>query len=597
MTHSTSFIQNDDSPKRIQDLKSLGYLLQFTRPWLAWFVLGFGCLFASTLAAIFASKALGMLIEKGFSANNRDVAMFYTMSIIALELGSVLCAYTGRRILAWASAQAIFSIRSSLFRHIQELPMQYYDSQPLGRTVTRMTHDVEGLEEFFSSSMSKFATAFLLVAASVAAMLWEDLIFGLLVIGAMLPALWLTNRSRKPIRELNREMSRRNSAINARLAEYLSGISVIRTFALETWTKHMFDKAVQVYLDTSIALNRLYAWNRPVVSLLCMLPLCILLAYGGQQVLAGMMSLGLLVTFIRYSERFSRPIIEVFREVHIIQAAFTSAERIASFLQAPKESDLYAGDGVHHPTTLQGEIVYRDVTMKYEKGNVVLDTLSFSIKPGEKIGFAGATGSGKTTTLSLLARLYPYQTGEILIDGRPITDYQRNALRAQLGFVSQDVIIFKGSLRENLALGAALSDNDLLDAAQHTGLATIMTNRNIGLNDRILEHGSNLSVGERQLLALTRVLLKNPSILILDEATANIDREMERMIERAVGVVMAGRTCLLIAHRLATLQSCDRILVFKSGKIVESGSHHQLSAQKTSYYSQLLQEDCNTSAP
>lgn len=303
--------------------------------------------------------------------------------------------------------------------------------------------------------------------------------------------------------------------------------------------------------------------------------------------MAGTMSVGLFVTFIRYCERFSNPIMVLAREVHVIQQAFTSAERVASFLNHSEESESLGEDGKLAPQNMEGDISFENVWMSYNPEQWILRGLDFKIRKGEKIGLVGSTGCGKTTTVSLLSRLYEFQKGNITIDGQSIRSYKRDFIRSQLGFVSQDAIIFRGSFRQNLCTDQSVPDDKILYACEVTGLSRVMRMGGWSLDSEIYEGGENLSVGERQLISLTRVLIDNPSILILDEATANIDPWFEKIIHQAVDRVMKGRTCLMIAHRLGTLEHCDRIFVFEKGEMVESGSKEELLSKASGHFQKL----------
>lgn len=300
--------------------------------------------------------------------------------------------------------------------------------------------------------------------------------------------------------------------------------------------------------------------------------------------MSGTMSVGLFVTFIRYCERFFQPIMTLAREIHVVQQAFTSTERVASFLSHAEEDVTLGKDGELSPKHLDGAIDFNDVWMAYNKENWVLKGLDFKINAGEKVGLVGTTGCGKTTTVSLLSRLYEFQKGSITLDGLSLRDFKRSFLRSQIGFVSQDAILFQGSMRENLCTDSSIEDQNILKACEVTGLARVMKMGGLTLDSEIYEGGANLSVGERQLLSLTRVLLKDPKILILDEATANIDPWFEKVIHEAVDRVMEGRTCLMIAHRLSTLDHCDRIFVFDKGQLVEEGSKGELEAKQGFFY-------------
>jgi ATP-binding cassette subfamily B multidrug efflux pump len=468
------------------------------------------------------------------------------------------------------------------------LPMSFYDRQPQGRIVTRVTHDVEGMEDFFVSSLGRLSSAIFFATTSIIAMCVTDLKLGLILISSVIPAIIFIYTTRNAVRKVNRRMTKSSSAANSKLAELISGLEVIRSFGLEDWSKKEYDDVIDEYEGAHLAANSFYGWSRPLISFLCGLPLVGLIGIGGYKVLAGTMGVGLFVTFIRYCERFINPIMMLAREFNVIQQAFTSAERVASFLNHDEEDIVLGKDGtkVKISDSIKGQISFKNVSMAYDGKNFVLNGLNFDIEAGEKIGLVGQTGCGKTTSVSLISRLYDFQKGDILIDDIPIRDYQRDFLRSNIGFISQNVVLIKGSLRENLCFDDRIDDSEILSACEKTGMAKVMLDNGLTLDSHLVEGGENLSTGQRQLLALTRILLRNPSLLIMDEATANIDEQFERIIHDAVEKIMENRTCLIIAHRLNTLKECDRIFVFDQGKLVEQGPHDILM-QKQSYFYRL----------
>ena len=586
---SSSPHHDSDKEKRSKNISSFIRILRYARSEWKALAISVSILAAASFTGVLSAMFLGDLVQDGLVAHNVAASWKFGAWVIGAEAFSVAASYYGRLLMAESSNAALFHIRERLFNHLNLLPMTYFDREPLGRTVTRVTYDVEGLEDFFGSTLARLLNALLTVVIVVIGMMATDLRLGLIVTGSMIPAAIITWATRKSVRHWNREFSRRNSAINAKLSEFLNGLPVIRYFGAEKWSAESFDGTVDSHLEAALKINVLNSYIRPIVLILCAMPLVFLLYFGGQQVLAGVLSTGVFVAFIRYTERFSRPITAIAQEIQTIQQAFTSAERVNRFLDHSTEISTLGADGSFAPKSLRGDIEFRNVTMGYSTQRTALNGVSFQITAGEKIGLAGRTGSGKSTTASLLSRLYEFQSGEIVIDGISIRDFSRNVLRSHIGFVSQDVTIFRGQLRENLAFGAAVSDSDILRAAQRTGLDLILDRRGLQLDSLILDQGMNLSSGERQLVALTRVLLKDPSLLILDEATSNVDETCEDLLQGAVLSVMKGRTCLMIAHRLSTLEACDRILVFRDGLIVEEGRHVDLLAQG-GYYTQLLHE-------
>jgi ABC-type multidrug transport system fused ATPase/permease subunit len=581
-----NFLTDDDqdesriSEKSISDKKSFATLVRFASPYRVSIGFALFLMFMSSLTAIVSSKLLGDLIEKGLVAKNLNTSIYYSLLIIGLEITSIYFIWIGRKKLAIAASAVIFTMRKELFAKLQVLPLKYYDRQPQGRIVTRITHDVEGIEDFFTSSLGNLISASMMTVFAMAAMLLSDFKLGLVMVISIIPSLVLMFKTKDFLKNSNRRVSKYSSAINAKLSEFVSGISVIRSFGLETWSMEEFSKTVDRYLVAQLRGNFLFAWSMPLVSLCASIPLIGLVWFGGIKILNGALSLGVFISFVRYFERFFNPLMLLSREIHVVQQAFTNTERVISFLCENDEDVALKNNGKMKPAHFLGDIKFENVYMSYsENENWVLKDLSFHILPGEKIGLVGKTGCGKSSTVSLLSRLYEFQQGEIYIDDIPIRNFDRHNLRSQIGFVSQDAIIFKGTLRENLSSDSKLSDQELIDASQNTGLVRALSREGFNLDMEILEGGTNLSVGERQLVSLTRVLINNPSLLILDEATANIDPFCEEIIHAAVMNAMKDRTCLIIAHRLDTLKEVDRIFVFSEGQLIESGTlddlHHR----------------------
>lgn len=577
------------------DARSFFYLLRDIKPYRIKIFWALALITISSALTVYSARVLGTLIQQGLIERQANIALSLGATVIGLEMLAVALTFVGRRLLAMASSRTIFDIRQKLFRKLDRLPMTYFDRNPLGRTVTRMTYDVENLESFFSGTLARLLSATISIVVVLVAMISTNLKLGLWLVLAIIPAIAATYFTRKPLRYWNSEFARRNSAINSHLNEFLNGLPVIRGFGSEAWSQKRFNETVNSHLDSAIKINVLNSWARPAVLALCQLPLLVLLYFGGKQVLMGVLDFGIFVAFVRYCERFSRPINALTNEVHTIQQAFTNAERVSRFLAADDEHRSLGSTGTFQFTEFLGEIEFQNVTMSYDNGLPVLKNVSFHIAPGSRVGLVGTTGSGKTTTLALLARLYEFQQGEVQLDGKCVRSLNRQWLRSQIGFISQDVVIFRGSLRENLKLDLDISDIKILDACKKTGLLALLNRTQRNLDSEILSQGLNLSVGERQLVALTRVLIKDPRLMVLDEATANIDPEMEKLVYEAVDSVMKNRTCLIIAHRLETLQSCEKILVFHNGEILESGSHDEL-VQLNGHYSQLLHNSSTSSA-
>ena len=588
--HQHTYLMADDQDeslvgeKGMGDKKSFMVLLHYAKPYKWQILFALSLIFSSSFLAIYSSKLMGDLLEEGLMKRDMHMSIVYAVSILLLEIGSIYFIWVGRQKLAVAASKVIFSVRRNLFAKLQQLPLQYYDRQPQGRIVTRITHDVEGIEEFFTSGLGNLISASMMTILAVAAMIVSNPKLGLVMTLSITPSIILIIKTKDFLKNSNRRVSKFSSAINAKLSEYLNGVETIRNYGLEKWSMEKYAHTVDDYLYAQLRGNTLFAWSMPLVSFCATIPLIGLVWYGGHGVLTGVYSVGLFVAFVRYYERFFNPMMLLSREIHVVQQAFTSTERVMSFLNEKDEDEVLKNNGKMITNSLHGDIKFENVFMKYLEGGWVLKDLNFHIQAGEKIGLVGKTGCGKSSTVALLSRLYEYQEGEVLIDDIPIRNYDRHALRDKIGFVSQDAIIFKGSLRENLSCDETQTDQFLIEASQTTGLVRALSKEGFNLDMEILEGGTNLSVGQRQLVSLTRVLLKNPSILVLDEATANIDPHYEEIIHEAVMKMMKGRTCLMIAHRLETLKQCDRILVFNQGQLVEEGPLSELLTQGNYFY-------------
>jgi ABC-type multidrug transport system fused ATPase/permease subunit len=586
-------VRPDDSKNeqilKLKDYRAMLYLLRFAREDRGTFAFALLQILGSSILGVASAHALGILAEEGLAQGSMDTSVRMGALIIGYEIAAILLTYFGRRMLSEASLRSILRIRSALFDHLNQLPMRFFDTQPQGRIVTRITHDVETMESFFSQTLARLLNAIISIGVVTVAMLLLNWKLGLLIVAALMPAILVTYLVRHPIRKWNREFAIRNSAINAQLNEFLNGVPVIRSFGIEGWAQKEFDETVSHHLESAIQINRLNAWSRPLIMFLTSLPLALLIGFGGIQVLEGTLSLAMFISFVRLVERFLAPMNVISQEIHVVQTALTNTERVASFLQNATEDHVLGNEDTYEPTSFQGEIVFKNVVMGYDPQTPVLKNVSFHIRAGEKIGLAGRTGSGKTSTLALLSRLYEFQQGQILVDGLNIRKIRRSILRKAIGVVNQDAVVFEAKLRDNLQAGVPVSDDVLMEACAATGFDRVMKKNALTLESEIYDQGANLSAGERQLLSLTRILIKNPKILILDEATANIDPIYEQLVHEAVEKVMQSRTCFVIAHRLDTLKKCDRILVFKEGTLEEEGSLEELLARPNSYYKALYE--------
>ncbi len=570
--------------KQYRALNSFLFLYSFTKEERKTLALSIVLLISFSAVAMYSGHAMGVLVGDGLAKKNWDLSLRFAVIVIASEILSLSFNYFGRKLLVMSSGRVILTIRKALFEKLPKLPMTFYDRWPRGRIVTRLTHDVEGVESFFSGSLGRVLNSGFLAISSMIAMLLTDRYLGTILILSMVPAILLVYLTKNYVNVLNRTMSKYSSQINSKLSEHIDGLYVIRSFGLEGWSYNSFKDIVSKHVNATLKSNRFYSVTNPAISFLCGLPLILLVYFGGELVLDGKMSLALFVAFLRYSERFFNPVMMLFREIHVILQAFTSAQRVANFLREEDEDHFFVSNGNYPGHPIAGEIEFKNVWMSYSEEEWSLRDVSFKVFQGQKIGIVGTTGSGKSTTISVLARLYDFQKGEVLIDGMSLKDWDIDNIREQIGLVSQDVILFQGSLRDNLTVDPSITDEKILGVASLTGLKAVMDKASITLDSYVNDGGVNLSAGEKQVISLTRVCLLNPHILILDEATANVDPYYEQILHEGIKKVMENRTSFIIAHRLETIKECDRLLVFDKGHLVEEGAPAELLEKKGIFY-------------
>jgi ATP-binding cassette subfamily B protein len=488
----------------------------------------------------------------------------------------------------------MYDLRREIFARLQRLEIAFYDRNPVGRLMTRVTSDVEVLNELFSSGVvTVFGDIFTLVLIVIAMMLMDWQLA--LVTLAVMPFVFLAAAIfRSRIRSAYRDIRVRLARINAFLQEHLSGMAVIQLFGREKDTSERFAGIDRDYLEAHLRSITYYALFFPIIELLTAISLATILVYGGGRLLDDAVTVGVIAAFLQYARRFFRPIQDLSEKYNMLQGAMASSERIFKLLDTPEAVTTQAA-GRPVPADARGRIEFRDVWFAYRRREAddawdwVLRGISFVAEPGERIAIVGHTGAGKTSLISLLMRFYEPQKGEILFDGVPIRQIDAASLRQRMGLVLQDVFLFSRDVETNIRLGNTQIDRAVVRAAaERVGAAPFIDRLAAGYEQPVGERGTAISVGERQLLSFARALAFNPLVLILDEATSSVDSALEERIETALETLMHGRTALVIAHRLSTVQNADRILVLHHGEIVEQGSHQEL-LRRDGLYAQLYE--------
>ena len=568
-------------------------LLQFLRPYrwraVAAIVL---LLLMSGLALVgpqLTQQALDVAIPR------RDVGLLAT--IAGLYVGALLlgffCEYLQAILTAWIGQQVMSDLRLQIFGHLQRLSIPFFDGNPVGRLMTRVTSDVETLNELFASGVVTVFGDLFTILAIMAMMLAKDWRLALVAFGVMPFVLLTATVFRVKVRQAFRDIRTRLARLNSFLQEHLSGMRVVQLFGREDDAARRFDRINRDHLDAHLRSITVYAVFFPVIEVLGAVALASLLFYGGLRTLDRTLTVGVLTAFIQLTRRFFEPLQDLSEKYNLLQSAMASSERVFRLLDTPitVEEPRVA---LALPSPALGEVVFEGVWFRYGgtptdgpgdgsgtstgPSDWVLRDISFTARPGQTVALVGHTGAGKTTILSLLLRFYDPQRGRITVDGVDIREIRSSELRGLIGFVQQDLFLFTGDILHNLRLNAPMPEDQARGAARRVGAHRFIERLPDGYRHVLGERGRNLSVGERQLLSFARALALNPRILVLDEATSSVDTEAEALIQRAIAELMVGRTNLVVAHRLSTILHADEILVMHHGEIRERGSHRELLA-------------------
>ena len=575
--------QQEDVIGKAYDLRLIRRLWQFVLPYRR--------MFFFTMLLLPLQQAFGLAqpylmkigIDRYIAAKDlwglQNVMLLFLLALI----GETVTVFGHLYFSMLVAQRCLADLRVAVFSHVQKLPTSYFDRNPVGRLLTRMTTDVDVLQEMFSSGVLTLISDFIMVAWIVGIMFYLHVGLALVSLALIPPMALAINFFRVKARQNYRQIRERIARVNAYLGEAISGMAVIQLFSREGKTYREFEALNADHRDAYHLSNSYEAALYSMVEAAGSVSLGLLLWYGGGEVLHGVIGIGTVVAFKEYIHRFFVPLRDFSQKYAVMQSAMAAAERIFQMLDTP--ADIETGRSAVVPKPFRGEVVFDNVWFQYKAGDPVLKGVSFRIQPGEKIAVVGATGSGKTTTIKLLNRLYDIQQGSIKVSGVDVREWDLKALRQHIGVVLQDVFLFTGDIRTNLALGDPSIAQERIENAARAANADIFIRQ---LPDTyhapVRERGSNFSGGQRQLLSLARVLVFRPEILVMDEATSSVDTETEALIQDALEKVMRNRTCLLIAHRLSTIRNADRIIVLHHGEVREMGSHAELMERRGIYH-------------
>ena len=590
--------QEEEALGKLYDTRLTRRLLGYLRPYRGRVGLAVGLSLASSMLAIAGPLLLKITVDRflvpalasriTYDAAMRGIGRIVLLYLAALS-GRFALDYAQTRMMQRVGQLAMYDLRRELFDRLQRLPLAFFDRNPLGRLVTRVTTDVDTLNDLFASGVVAMLGNCFILTAIVVAMLKLDWRLALAAFGVIPLIVLVTLLFRRSVRDANRRIRVAIARINSFLQEHITGMTVVQLFNRENKSRKQFAEANSAHMDAYKDAILAFALFYPAVEFLGVLAIAVVLWYGGLRVLAGTLTIGTIVAFIQYAQQFFRPIQDLSEKFNILQTAMASSERIFRLLDEP-----ITVQSPEKPVSLgvpRGEIEFSHVWFAYSGGaqpgeeDWVLRDVSFRVRPGQTVAIVGHTGAGKTTIISLLLRFYDVQRGQILLDGRDIREYNLQDLRRHFGIVLQDPVLFSGTLESNVRMGTEGIDRPAVERAlAEVGLGDFLRSLPNGAGTTVGERGSTFSVGQRQLVSFARALAHNPRFLILDEATSSVDTKTELIIRAALDRLLTGRTAIVIAHRLSTIQHAGQILVFHKGRLREQGNHQELLARRGIYH-------------
>ena len=610
-----SSYQEEEAIDRTYDARLMRRLLSYLRPYRVNVLAAMGLIAVASVLQVSSPylTKIGIdnyIVKKDLAGLNKIVLIYLAIIVFGFFLGYIqtyLMQLTGQKIM--------YDLRVQIFSHLQDLPLAFYDRNPVGRLMTRVTTDVDVLNELFTSGVVTLLGDVLVLFGILVIIFWLNVKLALVAMSVIPIIALITVVFKIKARDSYRRVRTAIARINAFLQEHLTGMTVVQLFHHEQSSFQQFEGINRLHLDANMDSVLAYSLFYPAVEIVSAVAVALIIWYGGGQVLHRELSFGALVAFIQYSEKFFRPIADLSEKYNILQAAMASSERIFKLLDVPV--DIKQPNQPIYLKQIKGEIEFRNVWFAYNRlpdhssaelrqatatlrqgpasmpeelnedkdWDWVLRDVSFKVEPGQSVAIVGHTGAGKTTLTSLLMRFYEVQKGQILFDGVDIRQMDLKQLRSSFGFVLQDVFLFSGSIASNIRLGTPwITEEAIYRAAQDVNLHEFVEEKEEGIYEEVKERGSTLSTGQKQLIAFARTLAHDPKNLILDEATSSVDTETELKIRDAITRLMKGRTSIIIAHRLSTIQNSDKIIVMHKGQVREMGSHQELLARRGIYY-------------
>lgn len=550
-------------------------LMNYAKPYWARMLLASILVLILTGLELYRPVLEGNVIDEFITNRSFDNIMAIALRYVFVLIAFYICDFTQSMILQYTGQNIIYNIRQELYEHVHSLSLRYFDITPVGKIVTRITNDVESLNEMYSRILINLFSNTVKIMGLIIVMFYHNVRLAIFSIILLPLVIVLTAIFRKVSRDTYRVARTKLTTVNTYLSEHISGMRFIQIFAKEKEKYKEFETKSHELYRANFREIMVFAVFRPIIYFLSIVSLAIVLDVGSISVLGSTITIGTLYIFINYVNSFFHPIQELAEQLGTLQSALASAEKIFTIID---EEPLIVNEvKANEARKIKGKIEFDHVWFAYEEENWILRDVSFTIEPGMSAAFVGATGAGKSSILNLIGRYYDIQKGTIKIDGIDIKNIHTDDLRRAIGQVQQDVFIFTGDIKTNIRLlDNTIRDEAIKESAKYVNADTFIKQLPNGYDEPVMERGSTLSSGERQLLSFARTLAYNPSILVLDEATANIDTETESLIQDALGKLMKNRTTIMVAHRLSTIQHADKIIIIHKGEILEEGSHQEL---------------------
>ncbi|HFU4203524.1 TPA: ABC transporter ATP-binding protein [Streptococcus suis] len=567
-------------PKK-QPTSTFWRLLSYLKPYRLLTFMALSFLLLTTVVRSLIPLLASYFIDH-YISNLSHTALLILGAYFVLYLLQMVLQYFGNIWFAKVSYSIVRDIRYQAFERMEKLGMAYFDQTPSGSIVSRITNDTESISEMFSGILSSFISALFVIFTTLATMFALDWKLTCLIVLFFPLIFFLVDQYRKRSTPIVAQTRSLLSSINSKLAESIEGIRIIQAFSQEERLKDEFEAINQEHLNyasRSMALDSLFL--RPALSLIKILAYALLMTYFGLDWSQDGISAGLIYAFIQYVNRLFDPLLDVTQHFSTLQTSMVSAGRVFTLMDQTIEEPVQTDTGAR---IKKGHIVFEDVSFSYDGKRQILDNISFEVRQGQTIAFVGATGSGKSSIINVFMRFYEFQSGRILIDGQDIRQFSQEELRSSIGLVLQDPFLFHGTISSNIQMHQDISQKEIEDAAQFVDAASFIEKLPETYNHLVTERGTAFSTGQRQLLAFARTMASKPKILILDEATANIDSETEQTVQTSLEKMRKGRTTIAIAHRLSTIQDADCIYVLEKGKIIESGNHEELLSLNNHYH-------------